>query len=264
MAVVLDDERAADAFRKLERRAAGESAHGGAVEQLAGSRQEAGREDLLHRERGRVLVGEKGQQRGHAARQGDELQGRLDDDRQRPFAADEKLGEVIAGHPLPAAVPALDQLAGGQDGVHSEDIVARHAVLERARAARVVREVAADGAHRLRVRIGGIEEALRLDRLLQLLEDHSGLDHRNHVGARDLEDAVHLLQREDDAAPLRQGPAALPRAGAARNDRDALLASEAQDLLHLARVARQHCRLGRIGSAAAFVALVRRDIARYK
>src|SRR5947199_118034 len=57
VAVVLDEQSAADAFRELERRARPNSAHGWTVEQLTGAGQEAGIEDRLHGARRGVLVG---------------------------------------------------------------------------------------------------------------------------------------------------------------------------------------------------------------
>src|SRR5205823_3753262 len=94
VAVVLDDERPADAFGELERRPRADRAHRGPVEQLAGPRQEARAKDLLDRERGLVFVREESQQRRDRAWKRDELQRRFDDHRQRSFAPDEELGQV--------------------------------------------------------------------------------------------------------------------------------------------------------------------------
>ena len=78
-----------------------------------------------------------------------------------------------------------------------------------------------------------VEEPLRLHRGLQLLENHARLDHADHVGARDLDDPVQLLQREHDPAALRERAAALPRAGAARHHRNPLLARVGEHRLHV-------------------------------
>src|SRR5713101_6810046 len=257
VAVVLDQERAADPLGELERRPRSQRAHGGTVEQLARARQEAGVEDGLHRAGRRVLVGEQGEQRLDPPRERDELQRRLGDHRQRPLAADQEVGQIVPRDSLPAPVARAHDGAVCQHRLQRQHVVGGHAVLQRARPSRVVREVPADAAHRLRVGIGRIEEALLLDGVLQLLEHHAGLHNAHHVGARDLEDAVQLLQREHDAAALRQRAAALAGAGAARHHGQPLLARVLQHRHHVVHVASQHHRLRRIAPEAALVALVR-------
>ena len=149
VAVVLDDQRAADVLGELERRGRCDVAHGRAVHQLAGAREEAGAEDLLHAQRRGVLVREESQHGGDRARQRDQFQRRFHDDRKRAFAADEKLRQIVSGDALPAAVAGLDQFAGRQHRFDAEHVIARHAIFQGARPAGVVGQVSADRADRL-------------------------------------------------------------------------------------------------------------------
>ena len=109
-------------------------------------------------------------------------------------------------------------------------------------AAGVHRDVAADGAGELRGRIGGVEEALRTDRLRNREIGHAGLDPRIAVGEIDLEDAAHLGQRDDDRVLLRDRAARERGPGAARHDIDLLVAAEPHDARDLLGRARQRDR----------------------
>ena len=64
----------------------------------------------------------------------------------------------------------------------------------------LVGDVAADRAELERAGIGRVEQALRLDRLLQLAGDDARLDHRDEVARIDLLDLLHALGRQHDAA----------------------------------------------------------------
>ena len=83
-------------------------------------------------------------------------------DAERPLAADDDAGQVVAGVVLgrPADV---DDAAVGQDEFDAEDVVDGDAVLERVRPAGVGGDVAADGAGPLAGRVGGVVEAVRLE-----------------------------------------------------------------------------------------------------
>ena len=92
------------------------------------------------------------------------------------------------------------------------------AVLEAVRAAGVLGDVAADGADRLRGRIGRVEVAMRAKhaRLRRSIDD-AGLDDDLRVGKVHIEDAVHARQADNDAAGQRaahrrSGPCPAPRA----------------------------------------------------
>jgi hypothetical protein len=117
-------------------------------------------------------------------------------------------------------------LAAHQRNLEAEDVLARDAVLERTRAARVGRRVPADRAELERCGIGRIEQPLLLDRALQRAGDHAGLHDTDEVRGIDLEDLRHLLGRENDAAGERKTSAAHARASAARRDRHLVLETE--------------------------------------
>src|SRR5665648_694363 len=67
-------------------------------------------------------------------------------------------------------------------------------------AAGVLSHVAADGAGLLTGRVGDVVEAVAGDRFAQLEVDQAGLDHGAQAVEIDLEHAVHLHQRDEDAA----------------------------------------------------------------
>ena len=72
----------------------------------------------------------------------------------------------------------LDRIAVAIDRAHREDVVGREAVLEAMHAARILGDVAPDGADRLARRIGRVEEAVRRGELRHLEVAHARLDLR--------------------------------------------------------------------------------------
>ena len=108
-------------------------------------------------------------------RLGHEPQDDFGDDRQRAFRSDEQLRQVVADDVLDHLAAGADHFPGRQDGLEPEHVALRRAVLERARTAGALGDVAAD--HRLpqRRRVGRIEQADLLDRVLQVAGDDVGL-----------------------------------------------------------------------------------------
>ena len=102
----------------------------------------------------------------------------------------------------------------------------RDAVLERARPAGALGDVAAD--HRLSQarRIRRIEQPDAFDRVLQIAGDDVRLDDREQVALVDLENAIQPLEAEDDAAVHRHGAAGVAGAAAARHERRARLVAQ--------------------------------------
>ena len=68
----------------------------------------------------------------------------LRDDRQRAFRADQQLRQVVADDVLDGLAAGLDDLAGRQHRLEAEHVALRRAVLERARPAGALGDVAAD------------------------------------------------------------------------------------------------------------------------
>ena len=174
---------------------------------------------------------------------GTSLQDGLRDDGQGPFRSDDELREVVARDVLHGAAARMEDLSSRQDDLEAEDILPRHAVLERARAAGALRDVPADRACAQALRVRRIEEAARLDRLLQIAGDDVRFDDRQQVRLVDLEDAVEPVERENDAARPGHGAAHVAGAAAARRERRAGFIAEPRDRRHFVHVARQDHRL---------------------
>ena len=99
------------------------------------------------------------------------------------------------------------------------------AVQHRSRAARVVRDHAADGRAARGGDVGREAQAVRLQLRVQLVEHDARLDARPALGDVHLEDAVEVLRGVDDEAGADR-LAGLRRAAAARRDRDAVAAGD--------------------------------------
>ena len=104
-----------------------------------------------------------------------EPQDGLRDQRERALRADQQLRQVVAGRRLDQLAAAADHLAGGEHRFDAEHVVARDAVLHRAHAARVGRDVAAE-ARAVLARVDRIDEAVRGELRVELIELHARLD----------------------------------------------------------------------------------------
>ena len=103
---------------------------------------------------------ECGQQGLHHFRPLDDAQRDFRGHAQRPFRPDEYPRQVVAGC-VQRGGAQLHQFARGQHHIECQNVGGREAVFQAMRAAGILRHVAADGAHRLRRRIGRIEVSLR-------------------------------------------------------------------------------------------------------
>ena len=153
----------------------------------------------------------------------------LGEDAQRALRADHQADEVVAGNVLDELAAELDDLAGGRDDLQAGDVTAGDAVLDGLAAAGVLGDVAADVAGLQAHRIAGEEQALVGDGLVDLVGDDARLDDDHQVRRVDLEDAVHAVAQQDDAAHDRHGPAGEPAAGAARRDGNRLAVGQLHD-----------------------------------
>ena len=91
-------------------------------------------------------------------------QGGLGDDAEGPLGADEQLRQVVAHDVLDRAAAGPDDGAVREHHLQAQHVVARHAVLDAAQAARVLGQVAADGADLEAGRVGWVEQAVLRDR----------------------------------------------------------------------------------------------------
>jgi len=198
-------------------------------------------------------IREHREQRLHRRRLRQELEHQLRRHREGSLATDDGGGDVVADHALLRAPPAAKRLAAHLHALEAEHVLAHHAVLEGARPAGVLRDVAAERARGQRRRIGREEEARRLDGVLQLERDHARLDDGDEIVGVDLAHLGHALGREHDAAARRQAAAGHAGAGAARRDRDAMLARQAQRRHHVVARFDEDGALGRKPAEARFV-----------
>jgi hypothetical protein len=168
---------------------------------------------------------------------GSQGEGRPRDHPQGPLAADEQLGEVVAGDALDRAPPGGDDLAGCQDDLETANVVGRDAVLDAAQPAGVGRQVSPDRAELPTGRVRWIEEAVLRDRAGERGVHDTRLDHREAVGRVDLDDVIHPLEREDDAAVDRVGRAGQAAAGTLGDDRDPEAGRGAEGVLDVGTLA---------------------------
>ena len=99
------------------------------------------------------------------------------------------------------------------------------------------------------------EQAVRLQRALQVAVEHAGLDHRAAVARADVEDAVHALERHHHAACDRHRGAGGVGAAAARDHRHAVRAAGAHQRDDLLARGRQRHRIGQRLPARVVVAV---------
>ena len=147
---------------------------------------------------------QRGGRRGHAdergfhrARAREQLQHRGGDDAERAFGADENLAQVVAGVVLLQLREKIHDAAVGQHDLEPEHEIARDAVGQRAGAAGIGREIAADGAAAFRAERERKQPVDRGRRLLRFGQHDAGLaGHRVRCGI-DLADPVEPRERED-------------------------------------------------------------------
>src|SRR4029450_12129168 len=114
--------------------------------------------------------------------------------------------QVIARRVGSLAAPKVDQLAVGQDDLEAGDVVGGEAVLEAVGAARVLGNVAPDGADLLAGRVWGGVETFRGDLLGDLEVEHPRLDGGPLVVQVDLVDPAHAGEHDQHPVRHRQGP----------------------------------------------------------
>ncbi len=193
------------------------------IEQLEGDRREPGRGDPGHRIAGAVEGREEGEHRRSRRRRRAQPEGGLGDQAERPLAADDQVGQRVAGDVLEVAAAGPDDRAVGHHDLERQDRLAGLAVLHAAQAAGVGAQVPADRADLVAGRIRRVEQADLGDGGLERGVDDAGLDDRDEVVAIDLDDPVHRREGDGQRA-LDPGRAARQAgAGAARDDRDAQL-----------------------------------------
>src|ERR1039457_6433472 len=165
------------------------------------------------------------EERLHPLGQADDLRHDLGADAERPLAADEDPGEVVARRVgrLPAQAR---HLAVRQDDGHPEDVVRGDAVLEAVGSAGVLRHVAAERRGLLARGVRQVLIAQRRQGAAELEVEHPGLHPGPHVGHVHLEELVHPNHLDDDPALDGDRPAAQVRAAAPGDEGGAPLVAD--------------------------------------
>jgi hypothetical protein len=158
----------------------------------------------------------------------------------------------------------LDHLAVGQHERQPRHVVHGEAVLRAVRASGVLGDVAPDRADLLAGRVGRVEEAVRRDRSRDVQVRHPRLDDDALRVEVDLKDPRHPRERDHDAAGDGSRAAGEPRSGAARDERDLVSRTGADDRLHLLGRARQRYELGDRAVPGQAVALVDAQLLRLR
>ena len=126
-----------------------------------------------------------------------------------------------------------------QQRIDREHVLAGVAVAQRARAAGIVADHAADGGARGGRDVDRKPQAVRLELAVELVEHDAGLDHAAAAGDVELDHIVEIFRAVDDQRGV-DGLAALRGAAAARRDRHALLPRDRNRPRRLVDAARRH------------------------
>ena len=190
------------------------------VHHLEAGRDDAGGDDGGHRIAGLLHVVEAGHDHLCHLGLGRELDRDLGDDGEQALGAGHQRQQVVARR-IEGVVAELDHLAGHGHAAHAQHVVHGQAVLEAMHAARVLGDIAADGAGDLRAGVGRIVEAVGRGRLGDGEVAHAGLHHGEARHRVEMHDLLHLGQRQHHAVLVRQRAARKAGAGAARHHRHA-------------------------------------------
>ena len=206
------------------------------VHELHRDRDDAGPDDRGHRLAG-LFAGREAEQDGaRALGRAQDAHGRLGDDAELPFRADDEAEDVEAGRESRWAPPISTMLPSSITKRDTEDIVGGDAVFQAVRAARVHADIAADRAGELGGRVRARRRSLRpITAPVTARLVTPACTFADAVGVVDLEDAVHLGDADHDRVLLRDRAARERGAGAARDHRHALFAAKAEHRSDLLR-----------------------------
>ncbi len=160
----------------------------------------------------------------------------LGDDRERAFGADEQLRQIVADDVLHSFRSGVNDLSAREDRLERQHVALRRPVFERAWTAGAFCDVPAERRLPEARRIRRIEQADLFDRVLQVAGDDVRLDAGEQIELIDLENAIHPLERQHDAAADGHGAAGISGARAARHERHALVIAQLRELRHFLHV----------------------------
>ena len=147
----------------------------------------------------------------------------------RPSEPTNSRVQIEAGFVFVRASADADDGAVGQHDFEAEDVIARDAVFQTARAAGVGGDVAADEIVRAAGGVGRIKQAALFNGFLKFLRDDARLHDGDKISGVDFLDPVHAFQRKHDAAMHGHAAADIAVAGAARGDGNFVLIGKAQN-----------------------------------
>src|ERR1035441_1918222 len=152
-------------------------------------------------------------------------------DAQRAFRSDKNSCQIVSGS-VDGTASKMYERSVGENHLEGQHVGSGESVFQTMRAARVLRHVASDAAHRLGRWIGSIEESLWSNPLRDLRVNHTRLNHYARIRDINFQDAVHAHQTDDNATFDRQCATAQSRARTPGHKRDFFATTDAQDGLH--------------------------------
>ena len=210
---------------------------------------------LQHRQ-GLVKTGHGHQSSRLGLGHGAQAQQHARDDAQRAFRTDKELLEVVARVVLDHRAQHGQHRAVGQHHFQPQHLLAHHAVLQHAVAARVGGHIATNLAAAARAQVHAKHQACLDGGLLHSLQGGPGL-HLHHGGAGvDVFDRVHALQRNGYAAFHRYGTTGQAGQAALGHHGHAVRVAQAQRSADFFGAARAHQGPRRHGGRAAPVGVV--------
>ena len=159
---------------------------------------------------------------GQALGQGQQAHERAGDDGERALAAGHERAQVDG-----VGVLQPGDRAVAEHDLEAEHVVGRDAVAEAVQAAGVRPDVAADHRGRARGRVGRVAQAVSPRLLVERGVGVPGLHERRALLDVEVEDGLHAVEGDHEAAARGHGRAGQGRAAAARDDRHAVLVRDA-------------------------------------
>ena len=214
---------------------------GGPVHHLHTAGNDTGRDDAGDAIASRLDRGEPDQRRPRPRRFGQDAHRHFGDDAQHALRTRHDAQQIVTlGVEMLAA--QADHLARYQHHLHAQHVVGRHSIFQAMHAARILRDIAADGTGDLAGRIGGVIEAGIGDRLADAEIGHARLRRHRPVGQIDIEDTVEPSHSDHDGVGQRQCTARQRGARSARHHPRLEAPADLQYLRDLRCVTRQHHR----------------------
>ena len=172
-----------------------DGADGGVIHHLERGRNDAGCDDAGDRTRRVVQTVEVGKECSHRLRQRHEPHPHIGRDTEATFRADKKSQQVVSLS-VTIRIAETPNVPVGQYDVECNDMIECDAVLEAVRPTGVLRDIAADGTHRLTGRIGRVVQSQRGDGAREPCVHDTGLNMRDAIGPVDFHDACEAIEAE--------------------------------------------------------------------